>query len=63
MMKMTNGKRSFISILDTWKELDESTTFFYWASLFELDLEFVSLLPLELDSSNSVISSMVEKIP
>ena len=63
MMKMTNGKRSFIPILDTWKELDESTAFFYWASLFELDLEFVSLLPLELDSSNSVISSMVEKIP
>ena len=61
MMKMTNGKRSFIPIIDTWKELDESTAFFYWASL--LDLEFVSFLPLELDSSTSVISSMVEKIP
>ena len=61
--KMTNGKRSFIPILDTWMELEESSIFFYWASLFELDLEFVSFLPLELDSSTSVISSMVEKIP
>ena len=63
MMKMTNGKRSFIPILDTWKELEESFAFFYWASLFELDSKFVSFLPLELDSSTSVISSMVEKIP
>lgn len=63
MTKMASGKRSFIPILDTWKELKESSAFFYWASLSELDLEFVSFLPLEMGSSTSVISSMVEIIP
>ena len=48
---------------DTWKELEESSLFFYWALLSESDLEYVSFFPLETDSNMSLISSMVKKIP